>query len=81
LRACIHRDECACVVSVSDVLCNSKKKGSPASNLQLFYSLAEHGRAMSNIIEEGARGGEIFGETNVEMGFRSSALHNYFTRG
>jgi hypothetical protein len=24
--ACIHRDECACVVSVSDVLCNSKKK-------------------------------------------------------
>jgi hypothetical protein len=25
LRACIHRDECACVVSVSDVLCNSKK--------------------------------------------------------
>jgi hypothetical protein len=26
LRACIHRDECACVVSVSDVLCNSQKK-------------------------------------------------------
>jgi hypothetical protein len=26
LRACIHRDECACVVSVSDILCNSKKK-------------------------------------------------------
>jgi hypothetical protein len=25
LRACIHRDKCACVVSVSDVLCNSKK--------------------------------------------------------
>jgi hypothetical protein len=25
LRACIHRDECACVVSVSDVLRNSKK--------------------------------------------------------
>jgi hypothetical protein len=23
---CIHRDECACVVSVSDVLCNSQKK-------------------------------------------------------
>jgi hypothetical protein len=23
--SCIHRDECACVVSVSDVLCNSKK--------------------------------------------------------
>jgi hypothetical protein len=22
---CIHRDECVCVVSVSDVLCNSKK--------------------------------------------------------
>jgi hypothetical protein len=22
LRACIHREECACVVSVSDVLCN-----------------------------------------------------------
>jgi hypothetical protein len=25
-RACIHRDECVCVVSVSDVLCNSQKK-------------------------------------------------------
>jgi hypothetical protein len=48
----------------------------------LFYSLAEHGRAMSNIREEGARGGEIFGETNVEMvGFRSSALHHSFTGG
>jgi hypothetical protein len=23
---CIHRDECVCVVSVSDVLCNSQKK-------------------------------------------------------
>jgi hypothetical protein len=25
LRACIHRDECACIASVSDVLCNPKK--------------------------------------------------------
>jgi hypothetical protein len=25
LRACIHRDECACVVSAFDVLCNSQK--------------------------------------------------------
>jgi hypothetical protein len=26
MRACIHRDECVCVVSVSGVLCNSQKK-------------------------------------------------------
>jgi hypothetical protein len=26
LHACVHRDECACVMSVSDVLCNSQKK-------------------------------------------------------
>jgi hypothetical protein len=25
VRARIHRDECACVVSASDVLCNSQK--------------------------------------------------------
>jgi hypothetical protein len=29
LRACIHRDECACVVSVSDVLCNKQINTSP----------------------------------------------------
>jgi hypothetical protein len=36
---CIHRDECACVVSVSDVLCNSQKKimYSPITILILFY--------------------------------------------
>jgi hypothetical protein len=36
LRTSIHRDECACVVSVSDVLCNSQKK-----NLHYFQTELE----------------------------------------
>jgi hypothetical protein len=35
---CIHRDECACVVSVSDVLCNSQKNELAVVKDKLFIS-------------------------------------------
>jgi hypothetical protein len=45
LRACVHSNECACVASVSDVLCNSQKKNS----VYVFHSLTHSSEAAKSM--------------------------------
>ncbi len=49
LRACFHRGECACVVSVCVVLCNSKKKDRRAGMWAQGYFLTFHAISLSSL--------------------------------
>jgi hypothetical protein len=52
LRACIHRDECACIVSVSDVLCNSQKKLTIAGSKHIIMSPRRLSNKDWRVVEE-----------------------------